>query len=167
MPSQNEIWAQHPEYRDYWISCRGRVMRGTQHGRWIGRVIKGWINRGGYRRVRITHDGATFDRYIHTLVLESHVGPRGGAIHEIQACHWDGDPSNAQLENLRWDSLESNYADQVEHGTAAIGERNGRAKLTADEKEAIMRSHDRHTTLARKFGVDERTIRRVRAEGLK
>ena len=138
-------------------------MRGDLRGRWAGRILDGWTNRGGYRRVRLYAGGLGSDRYVHVLVLEAHVGPRPGERDEIQGCHVDGDPGNAQLINLRWDSLESNYADQVEHGTAAVGERNGRSKLSDDQREAIERSHEHRNDLAKRYGVDERTIRRIRA----
>lgn len=168
MPNREvEVWAQHPTFRDYWISNRGRVLRGTRHGKWIGRVIKGWTNRAGYQRVRLYAGGESSDHYVHVLVLEAHVSERPGPMHEIQALHGDGSPANNRLENLRWDSVEANYDDQRDHGTAAIGERNGRSKLSDRDREAIARSREHHTVLARRYNVDESTIRRERAKNLR
>lgn len=161
-----EIWARHPTFLDYWISSHGRVMRGTRDCKWIGRELKGWTNTAGYKRVRFHASGKSSDLYVHVLVLESHVCERSGPMYEIQACHIDGDPSNNRLDNLRWDSTTANYDDQREHGTAAIGERNGRAKLTDSDRDSIARSHAHHSVLAERYGVDQRTIRRVRAAAL-
>lgn len=161
-----EIWARHPTFIDYWISSHGRVMRGTRNGKWIGRLLKGWTNDAGYKRVRVSDGTSKVDAYVQTLVLEAHVSARPGAIHEIQACHNDGSPANNRLDNLRWDSPDSNYDDQREHGTAAIGERNGNAKLTDHEREAIERSREHHDVLALRYHVDKSTIRRIRVEAL-
>lgn len=161
-----EVWARHPIFRDYWISSLGRVMRGTRGGKWIGRLLKGWTNDAGYKRVRVSDGNSKSDAYVQTLVLEAHVSERPGAIHEMQACHIDGSPANNRLDNLRWDSPESNYDDQREHGTAATGERHGNSKLTDSEREAIARSHAHHDVLARRYGVDKSTIRRIRAAAL-
>lgn len=161
-----EVWARHPTFRDYWISSHGRVMRGTRGGKWIGRLIKGWTTAAGYNRVRLHAGDEWSDCYVHVLVLESHVGDRSGPMHEIQACHIDGSPANNRLDNLRWDSVEANYDDQREHGTAAAGERHGMSKLTDRERESIARSHAHHSVLAKRYGVDESTIRRVRAASL-
>lgn len=167
MPSHDvEVWARHPIFRDYWISSHGRVMRGTRGGKWIGRMLKGWETSAGYKRVRVSDGVSVSDAYVHTLVLEAHVGERPGAIHEIQACHWDRFPANNRLDNLRWDTPEANYDDQREHGTAAIGERHGNAKLTDRDREAIARSRSHHDVLARRYGVDKSTIRQIRAAAL-
>ena len=51
--------------------------------------------------------------FAHRLVLLAFVGecPSG-----MEACHNDGDPSNNNIDNLRWDTRSSNIKDQVKHG---------------------------------------------------
>ena len=35
----------------------------------------------------------------------------------MQCCHYDGDRTNAALDNLRWDTVKANHADKKRHGT--------------------------------------------------
>ena len=58
-------------------------------------------------------NGKLVSRYVHHLVLEAFVGlrPQG-----TEACHSDGDATNNRLDNLRWDTSESNKADAIRLG---------------------------------------------------
>lgn len=49
-------------------------------------------------------------RRIHRLVLEAFVGPRPD---DMDACHWDDDPTNNRLINLRWDTRKENGSDKI------------------------------------------------------
>jgi hypothetical protein len=158
-----ETWAQHPEFRSYWVSNLGRVMIGERRGRWLGRVLAGRVNEGGYRRIGLYENGQRFDRYVHVLVLEAHIGPRPGSHREFQALHWNGKPLDNRIENLRWGTVSENYDDQREHGTAAVGERHGRSQLTDCEREKILRSHEHRDVLAKRYGVTPNLIRKLRA----
>ncbi len=53
---------------------------------------------------------------VHRLILEAFVGPRPGGL---ECCHWDGNPENNRLDNLRWDTPKSNALDSIRHGTTA------------------------------------------------
>lgn len=68
------------------------------------------------------------------LVLLAFVGscPEG-----MECCHWDGNPKNNRLENLRWDTDKNNQLDRKRHGTDNSGERNGSAVLTEGEVREI------------------------------
>jgi hypothetical protein len=46
--------------------------------------------------------------YVHTMVLEAFVGP---APIGHECCHWDDDPANNHLGNLRWGTRADNMAD--------------------------------------------------------
>lgn len=74
--------------------------------RWL--PIPGW--EGWYEK----RPGRTHDRKVHQLVLEAFVGPRPEGF---VGCHWDDDPSNNRLENLRWDTESANRFDSVRNGT--------------------------------------------------
>ncbi len=52
--------------------------------------------------------------YVHRLVLEAFVSlcPEG-----MVACHNDGDTTNNNLSNLRWDTSSGNHQDKWKHGT--------------------------------------------------
>lgn len=75
---------------------------------------------------------------VHRLILEAFVGscPEG-----MEACHWNDDPTDNRLENLRWDTHRANGADMVRnghHGGASCpGERHRRAKLTESDVREI------------------------------
>lgn len=53
-------------------------------------------------------------RQVHHLVLEAFVGPRPPGM---KGCHYDDDPSNNSLGNLRWDTTSANAFDSVRNGT--------------------------------------------------
>jgi len=64
------------------------------------------------------------------LVLATFVGPcPEGHV----AYHGDGDRSNNDLANLRWDTPQANADDTLRHGTRARGSRCGATKLAEDE----------------------------------
>jgi hypothetical protein len=47
------------------------------------------------------------------LVLEAFVGPCPDGL---EACHWDDDPTNNRLSNLRWDTSIANKRDMARNG---------------------------------------------------
>src|SRR6476646_4829912 len=61
--------------------------------------------KGRYLRVALWIDGVRSERMVHHLVLEAFVGPRPLGL---EACHKDDDPTNNALDNLRWDTKQSN-----------------------------------------------------------
>lgn len=67
---------------------------------------------------------------IHRLILEAFVGP---CPEGMEARHLDNDPTNNRLDNLCWGTPKENTEDRRRHGTMAIGERIGCAKLTAKD----------------------------------
>jgi hypothetical protein len=85
--------------------------------------LKPTVGSHGYFQVNLVGLGS---RTVHSLILETFVGPCPDGM---EACHWDGNRLNNQLDNLRWDYPKNNAADRVKHGTLAIGSRNGSARL--------------------------------------
>lgn len=57
---------------------------------------------------------------VHHLVLLAFVGPCPDGM---EGCHWDDDPSNNRLENLRWDTRSANQLDSVRNGTHHMARR--------------------------------------------
>jgi hypothetical protein len=55
-----------------------------------------------------------------------------------------------------------NVKDRVERNRSAVGEKNGRAKLTVEQVREIRNSRDGVASLARKYGVSPRLIKLVR-----
>ncbi len=151
-----EQWRAVSSHPAYAVSDRGRVKRLPGFDRkgsyWRGRMLK--LHRhavSGYAVVGLSN-GTVKYAYVHTLVLEAFMGPRPCGMH---ACHYDGDPSNNRLRNLRWDTPSGNAADTVRHGrrTVSRGEQAGSAKLT-----------DAKVRLARKLaaeGLSHRAIGKI------
>lgn len=100
-------------------------------------------------------------RYIHRLVLEAFVGP---CPLGKECCHNDGCKGNNDKSNLRWGTRKENVADNKKHGTLAIGERHGIAKLSA-KLVKLARRADRwgvsRTKIARRIGVCRAALRKL------
>jgi hypothetical protein len=92
-----------------------------------GKILKGWIKKGGYREYQLNVDGISIHFYAHRLVLAAFIGPQPTPQH--QCAHWDGNPSNNHYTNLRWATPAENSADRVRHGRHLTGHR----KFTAEE----------------------------------
>lgn len=101
-------------------------------------------------------------RLVHVLVLEAFVGPKPEG-HE--GAHWDDEPENNRLENLRWATRGDNLRDAVRNGRKAAGESHPLAKLTTEAVREIRLAPRRYgvvAAFARRFGVSESTIRQAR-----
>lgn len=94
---------------------------------------------GGKPRFQVSFriDGKPRVNYVHRLVLEAFVGP---CPEGMECCHNDGNATNNQIENLRWDTHQSNMLDRTSHGTANYaGENNGNSKINNRTVIEIMR----------------------------
>lgn len=152
------------EYRDisgfsgYRIGNDGSVWsRRSRNGRGLTntwRRKKCCPDDSGHLRVILMLDAKLHYVSAHRLVLEAFVGPCPDGM---EACHNGGNPANNHISNLRWDTPRSNQADRVLHGTDSRGERNGRAKLTNIDVQAIRTAAAygkvNKNALGRKYGV--------------
>lgn len=109
--------------------------------------------------VRLCRNGKYHSYAVHRLVLEAFVGP---CPEGMEGCHEDGDPTNNDLTNLRWDTHKGNMLDSVKHGTSTKGIRSGRAKLTEDQVRLIRKLYATgnyiHRTLSNRFGIAMVTV---------
>lgn len=64
--------------------------------------------------------------------------------------------------HLKVGTVEENEADKKVHGTACIGERHHSAVLTEDEVRLIRASSESGAAIARRLGMNHRTINRIR-----
>lgn len=99
--------------------------------------------------------------YIHRLVLEAFVGPCPDGM---QACHWDDNPLNNVLSNLRWDTQKANIQDSIRNGKMHNGERSGNNKLTSKQVIEIRERYangEMSGSLSREFGVTYIQIRSI------
>lgn len=124
MQSTHEEWRAIPGFEGHYeVSNCGRVRsldRFSVTGRRLkGRVMKTRSGLGGHLSLNLCKDGKATSAYVHRLVLTAFVGecPEG-----MECCHNNGDPTDNRLENLRWDTQQSNVDDRGRHGkwTAAM-----------------------------------------------
>lgn len=95
------------------------------------RVLKQNIAiRGGYAVLKLARNGNRKHFSVHFLVARAFIGPRPTG-HEV--AHWDGNPENPCLTNLRYATPVENDHDKIRHGTRPRGEINGHAVLTEDD----------------------------------
>lgn len=88
------------------------------------RVYKGT---GGYLWIRLRQDGISVLRTIHSLLLETFVGPCPKGMY---CRHKDGGRSNNSLSNLEWNTPKVNMDDKLRHGTGMAAQHHCNAKLT-------------------------------------
>lgn len=123
------------------------------------RIRKPVLHHRGYLIVLLRKEGSAATKQIHQLVLEAFVGPSNG----LQTRHLDGNRTNNKLENLCYGTSRENTDDRIRHGTCLKGEQHGRAKLTLEDVNFILQNPDiKGTELAKRFGVNYRTISSVR-----
>lgn len=106
----------------YEVSDHGRVYSAprtvvtTRGSRKLpGRILAGSKLVSGHRTVFLTIplSGSTKTVLVHRLVLEAFVGPCPDGQ---ECCHWDDDPTNNRLENLRWATRSENMRDRTRNG---------------------------------------------------
>jgi hypothetical protein len=133
--------------------------RGGMTDTWL--PLKPIRKRWGHVFVNLHKAGEKTPRFIHHLVLEAFVGLRPPGL---ICCHWDGDPANNHLENLRWDTHKSNCDDMLRHGTRRRGATGTRAKLRDDEVWEIRRFSSAGISardLSDRYGVGTANIRAI------
>lgn len=173
-----EQWRIIAEAPDYAVSDFGRVKRITadRQGRGIGRILRPDIVKG-YRRYTLVIDGQSFHYQANRLVCAAFNGLPPSPKHH--AAHEDGKRTNDMAGNIYWATPKQNAADRERHGRTARGSRHG----LHIHPESILRGEDNRNklkesdvieiantpktfgsgrALARKFGVCQHTISRIR-----
>lgn len=152
-----EVWRAIPGYEGrYEASNKGRV-KSLLRSR--PRVLKNQHDERGRPIVTLykTKD-APLTRTVHQLVLEAFVGPKPIGL---VCCHADDDRKNNNLDNLRWDTPESNRNDARLNGCYLLGEDHQSSKLTKDQVMTIIFMKCKGFTidqLADRFSVDRTCI---------
>jgi len=72
---------------------------------------------------------------MHSLVAELFIGPR--PKDKDRVLHWDGDPANNHVSNLRWGTQKENMQDMIRHGRSRKGLKNHNAKLNPKRSRII------------------------------
>ena len=112
----NERWLPVVGYEGHYeVSDHGRV-RSIKRSK-SGMVMRLTVNKTRRVSVGLSLVGpegwAQSTHEIHRLVLEAFVGP---APDGMEACHWDDNPGNNHLSNLRWATRSDNMHDLVRNG---------------------------------------------------
>ena len=121
----NEVWAPVVGFEGaYEVSNEGRVrgvarvieIAGVPAGLPMRMMTPSKRGKSPHLAVNLSQPGTaqSKNRYVHHRVLEACVGPRPDGA---EGCHYDGDPTNNRLSNLRWDSRSGNRSDALRHGT--------------------------------------------------
>lgn len=154
-------------YPGYRVSRAGEVQScWTRRGRFclLGddwRPLKPIRRRWGHLTVNLCRAGTKTSRPIHRLVLEAWVGP---CPKGLICCHSNGCPWDNRVENLRWDTHQSNSDDSLRHGTRATGSRCGATKLSEGEVIEIRRLRAEGVSLvelASQYGVTPENIKAI------
>lgn len=119
---EKEIWKDIPDYKGvYQVSNLGRirsldryVKRGKSGFFKEGQIQKLQNNGNGYLYKQLKHKGRHRNFYIHRLVLMVFIGERPDGM---VVCHKDGDRTNNNLNNLRYDTPLENNIDQFRQGS--------------------------------------------------
>lgn len=126
-----EIWRDVPDYGGrYRVSDLGRVMSLMVGG---PRLLLGETDHRGRRRVILSRPLRKI--LVARLILMTFVGP---CPPRQQACHWDDDPRNNRLSNLRWDTAKANKQDAARNGRIARGAACSKATIDETAARAIL-----------------------------
>lgn len=159
-----EEWRHIHGHEAYEVSNIGRVRRGA-------RVLRHGYNAHGHEWVTLSFGRGSGRKpkmhYVHRLVMLAFGPPASGPC----VLHWDGNPKNNRLSNLRWGTHTDNYWDSRRHGTAVVGTNHGKhpkgvsnnqSRLTDEDIVEIRARYNRRTcsapVLAKEFGVSQPTI---------
>ncbi len=113
---------------DYEVSNEGQVrLLRNKNNLVAGRLLKGYQTKDGYRTLKIRCDGEIIHTSVHRMVAIAFLGPC--PPDKNQVAHWDGNPRNNHVSNLRWATAAENTADKIRHGNHYKGNK----KFTEDD----------------------------------
>ena len=125
------------------------------------RILKPVLS-NGYQFVCLWSNHIPRQVSVHVLVAEAFIGNRPSGYY---VCHRDGNRANNKLDNIYYGTPSDNVEDMRRHGTMAVGENAGAAKLSTADVEVILelRGKVSQSVLARRFGVRQPQISRIQA----
>src|SRR5215472_6204839 len=133
----SEEWRPMIGWPTYEVSNLGKIRRTVaSRTKPAGYILKQPPDRDGYPHISLYKHGKHVSAKVHSLVCEAFHGQRPTLLHEV--AHEDGNPSNVQANNLRWDTRAGNHADKLRHGTHNRGERHGLSLLSNKQAAAAI-----------------------------
>lgn len=91
--------------------CNDGSVWSFKMGFWM--FLEGSLTGQGRIQVLLSNNKGVRRFQVHRLVLEAFVGP---CPLGMQCCHWDDNPLNNKLSNLRWGTGKENMADRKRNG---------------------------------------------------
>lgn len=152
-----------PNFSNYLVGNDGTVWscfgRGLQEKRSNFHEMSKVNVQSGYKHVWLFENGKAHNFAIHRLVLICFVGPCPDGM---ECLHKDGNPSNNNLDNLRWGTRLENQRDKESHGNLVFGIRHGMCKIDEQKVNEIfkLRYIDKLTQkeISEKFGIDRKMV---------
>jgi hypothetical protein len=158
---ESEEWRAIDGYPLYEVSNLGRVRswnrkgRGSERRQSEPRIMAPQDDTRGYLHITLSGGGQR-RRYVHQLVLEAFVGPRG---EHRDGRHIDGCRTNNVPSTLEWCSHAKNMDDQFAHGTRALGAKHGMAKLTDEQAREIYAANgETYKAIGARYGVSASVV---------
>lgn len=142
-----------PEYKNFFATENGEIFKKTNG---VLVPLKHHYNGYGYPRVYL---GNGKNKNVSHLVLETFIGPRPKGM---WCCHFDDDPKNNNLSNLRWDLPSGNYQDAIRNGRSCRGQKNGNHKLSKEQVLEIRRAKGQLRQIAKKYDINFTHVRRIK-----
>jgi len=98
----------------YEVSADGALKRvGRAKGTRPGRILRPQRARTGHLYYSLSSDNRVRHVFAHRMVARAFLGEPGP---NEEVCHYDGDPTNNRVSNLRWGTRAENKADDVRNG---------------------------------------------------
>lgn len=155
-PASQEEWRAVPGFYPYYIvSSWGRVRNID-----TGKLLFGYVDDDGYRRVCLSKNGKSCQRRVHRLVCEAFHGPAPTPAHEVG--HLNGKRLFNRADNLKWVTRSENASHMVAHGTVSAGpptmrgEGHARSRLSETDAREIKRriqAGERPKAVGAAFGI--------------
>jgi len=125
-----ETWKPIPDFEEYQASNTGRIKITANSATRKERMLKPLIQNRGYYRVALWKDNKAKFMSVHRVIAKLFIP---NLENKAQVNHIDGDKSNNHFANLEWCTARENMDHAVINRISACGERNGKAKLKAND----------------------------------
>lgn len=161
MPGYEDLYLVSSEGR-IWAVEREQLMPRGGSRKIGGRFLATPSNSRGYKVVGLWKEGRGTYRPVHQLVLETFVGPRPKGL---VGCHTNGNLADCRLENLRWDTPKSNYADAIRHNSHFKGPDHHSAKLSEHQARDVKRRlelGERQKDIGKDYGLCQSAISKIK-----
>lgn len=161
MSMSEETWRDAPGYDGlYMVSDLGNVASlGGRKGSEPFKVLRQSYMGSGYRKVTLRKNGAHVNASVHRMVAMAFVpNPENKPF----VNHIDGNKENNAASNLEW----VNRSENAMHASRVLGRHGGgvcrSVKITESEAVEIFKSDEPASAIARKYGISDTMVRRIK-----